>query len=98
MTVMRNGNRGDEDFMHGLRKAAFNGLLGQDELDALNARAIGTLTASLDKTSATLETQKSNSSIKLFKWVRHELTLASTTGVYGQHNPFRDPKVEEAWL
>ncbi|KAI2622461.1 cytochrome P450 [Hypoxylon sp. NC1633] len=35
--------------------------------------------------------------IKLFEWVRHELLLASTEGVYGPQNPFRDPTVEKAW-
>ncbi|KAI1503392.1 cytochrome P450 [Biscogniauxia marginata] len=35
--------------------------------------------------------------IKMFQWVRHELLLASTEGVYGPKNPFRDPAMEKAW-
>lgn len=29
-----------------------------------------------------------------YGWTHHLISLAATDGVYGSHNPFRDPKVE----
>lgn len=34
---------------------------------------------------------------KLFHWIKHAVTLASTKAAYGPLNPFDDPKVEAAF-
>lgn len=61
-------------------------------LDSMNRRAIQVISKSLDERS-----QKGATKVQLWQWVRHELLLASTEGVYGPKNPFRDPAMEEAW-
>ncbi|KAI1169479.1 cytochrome P450 oxidoreductase [Nemania sp. FL0916] len=33
----------------------------------------------------------------LFRWVQHQIILATTSGEYGRKNPFLDPEVEQAW-
>ncbi|KAG8165573.1 hypothetical protein KVR01_004125 [Diaporthe batatas] len=61
-------------------------------LDAMNRRAIQVIAESLDAWA-----QKKTTEIQLWQWVRHELLMASTEGVYGPKNPFRDPEMEKAW-
>ncbi|KAI0139710.1 cytochrome P450 [Pestalotiopsis sp. NC0098] len=61
-------------------------------LDALNARSIEVISQSLDNWA-----KKGSTTVQMFEWVRHELLLASTEGVYGPENPFRDPAMEQAW-
>ncbi|KAK7987376.1 hypothetical protein PG989_007691 [Apiospora arundinis] len=36
--------------------------------------------------------------LELFAWVRRELFMATTEAIYGPKNPFRDPKLEQAWF
>ncbi|KAI5917892.1 cytochrome P450 [Camillea tinctor] len=61
-------------------------------LDAMNRRSIQVITQSLDRCA-----QGGPRTIRMFEWVRHELLLATTEGVYGPKNPFRDPVMENAW-
>ncbi|KAI0018342.1 hypothetical protein F4780DRAFT_794773 [Xylariomycetidae sp. FL0641] len=35
--------------------------------------------------------------VRLFRWIRHEFLIATTEGVYGPRNPYRDPAMEQAW-
>lgn len=61
-------------------------------LDGLNRISVEVISQSLDTWA-----KKGPSTLKLFEWVRHELLMASTEGVYGPGNPFRDPAMEQAW-
>ncbi|OTA70016.1 cytochrome P450 [Hypoxylon sp. EC38] len=61
-------------------------------LDAMNRRSIQVISESLYRWP-----KEGTTTIKLFEWVRHELLLASTDGVYGHKKPFRDPAMEKAW-
>ncbi|KAK8019082.1 cytochrome P450 [Apiospora arundinis] len=36
--------------------------------------------------------------LELFEWVRREMFMATTEAIYGPKNPFRDPKLEQAWF
>ena len=38
-----------------------------------------------------------STSIDLWKWVQHEITVATTESIYGNANPYRNPKVESAF-
>ncbi|KAK8043257.1 cytochrome P450 [Apiospora phragmitis] len=46
--------------------------------------------------SARLSADKSTT-VELFAWVCREIFLATTNSIYGPMNPFRDPRVEQAW-
>jgi hypothetical protein len=35
--------------------------------------------------------------VKLFEFVRREITLATTDSVYGPENPFKNPEIGEAF-
>lgn len=58
----------------------------------MNRRAIQVIAGSLDTWA-----QKKTAEIQLWQWVRHELLIASTKGVYRPKNPFRNPDMEKAW-
>ncbi len=61
-------------------------------LDAMNRKAVEAIAGSLEGWS-----KKGLVAVKMFEWIRHELLLATTDGVYGPKNPFRDPAMEKAW-
>lgn len=82
----------DEGYLMSFPKYVHSALSAGPGLDAMNRRAIRVISKSLDEWS-----EKGATKIQLWQWVRHELLLASTEGVYGPRNPFRDPAMEEAW-
>ncbi|KAL8775481.1 MAG: hypothetical protein Q9203_003801 [Teloschistes exilis] len=63
-------------------------------LDGLNRVMIQNIAGSLESLRP-IDGQPSR--IGLAEWSRHEVTLATTNSVYGEHNPFKDPKVEQAF-
>jgi hypothetical protein len=63
--------------------------LGLDSMIMASAR---TMAASLNRTI-----QGGQIQVDLFKWVEHEVLLATTDAEFGPGNPFRDPEFEAAW-
>lgn len=82
----------DAGYLMNFPKYVHSALSTGPGLDALNKRSIEVISQSLD-----IWAKKGPSTVKLFEWVRHELLMASTEGVYGPGNPFRDPAMEKAW-
>src|SRR3569833_51115 len=64
---------------------------GQD-LDALNRKAIEGFAAEVEK----LRVQGTHR-VPLRTWSRQVMVAATTEAVWGEQNPYRDPKVAEAW-
>ena len=62
-------------------------------LDGMNRKMIEKVAASLDKLTEVAGPKR----IMLQKWLEHEITHATTESVYGPENPYRDPKVEDAF-
>jgi hypothetical protein len=60
-------------------------------LTAVTSMAVDKLSASLPNNL----TETSGSG--LLELVRHELTLALTSAIYGPGNPYEDPKIESSW-
>lgn len=85
----------DDSYLMSFPKYIHPAVHAGPHLDAMNRKAVEVLADSLDK-----HARNPNGSLraKMFQWIRHELMLATTDGVYGPHNPFHDPKMEEAWL
>lgn len=65
-------------------------LLPGPGLDAMNRVMAQKVAASIDGMSKEIH-------VKLFKFISHEITLATTDSVYGPQNPFRDPEVEHSF-
>lgn len=89
--ISRNNTR-DEGYLMTFPKYIHPAVSAGPGLDAMNRRSVEVLAESLDRWARTGPTM-----IKMFKWVRHELLMATTEGVYGPKNPYRDPAMEEAW-
>jgi hypothetical protein len=50
-----------------------------------------------EKVATSIDGMRTNQSVKLFEFISHEITIATTDSVYGPQNPFKDPKVEESF-
>ncbi|CAH0033772.1 unnamed protein product [Clonostachys rhizophaga] len=61
-------------------------------LDAMISRAACSIQTSLHDTRAQGVTR-----VRLFKWIQHEITIATTDAEFGPGNPFRCPEFESAW-
>jgi hypothetical protein len=49
------------------------------------------------KVANSMNGMKLEQNIKLFEFISHEITIATTDSVYGPQNPFKDPEVEESF-
>lgn len=82
----------DEGYLMTFPKFIHSAVSAGPGLDAMNRRSVEVLAESLDRLSG-----KGPTTTKMFEWTRHELLIATTEGVYGPNNPFRDPAMEDAW-
>jgi hypothetical protein len=67
-------------------------LAPSSQLNAMNHVMLGCVTASLDGVRGLTSFQ-----VRLFEWVRQQVTLATTSSGYGPCNPYKDPAVEAAF-
>ncbi|KAK6083888.1 25-hydroxycholesterol 7-alpha-hydroxylase 1 [Seiridium cupressi] len=79
----------DGSYLTSFPKYVHSALSAGPGLDAMNRRSIQYITQSLDTWQ-----KRGDTTVQLFEWVRHELLMESTEGVYGPKNPFRDPAME----
>lgn len=93
----------EEGFIQGLTDAIHPVVgAGTEGLRELNTRAAGALSASLGGMESALGAvgEVPVKKVKLYEWIKHELTVATTDAVYGKgagNNPLREAKNEEAW-
>ncbi|KAI4198859.1 MAG: hypothetical protein LQ350_005008 [Teloschistes chrysophthalmus] len=85
------GDRGHSDEVYKLMHPALAPGTG---LDGLNNAAVQDIVEALDRLSPQDNGPKK---IRLVRWLRHEITMATTNAVYGEHNPFKSAEVEEAF-
>ncbi|KAF2868593.1 putative 25-hydroxycholesterol 7-alpha-hydroxylase [Massariosphaeria phaeospora] len=85
-----NGEEGDWGYSMTFYKAIHTPLAPGPGLDAMNRIMAERVVASIDG-------MKDRKRAKLFNFVKHEITLATTESVYGPQNPFRDRAVEESF-
>ncbi|KAF5005571.1 hypothetical protein FDECE_7978 [Fusarium decemcellulare] len=67
-------------------------LAPRPRLDAINSTAVLDIANSLAEPSA-----KGPTTVKLFPWVRREMSRATTESMYGPMNPIRDSSLQTAW-
>lgn len=70
-----------------------NALLASPDLDRMNRVMIGSIAASFDSLEVSVDKPK----LKLAKWLRRSLTIATTNSVYGPQNPFKDDSVADGF-
>lgn len=50
-----------------------------------------------EKVAVSIDGMKTKQRVKLFEFISHEITIATTDSVYGPQNPFKDRKVEDSF-
>ncbi|CAO2657099.1 Nn.00g059020.m01.CDS01 [Neocucurbitaria sp. VM-36] len=85
---------GVEDYSYAIlfSKAIHPAVSPGSGLDAMNRKSVQNVASILAKLSS-----QAPRTIKLFEWVKKEITLATTDAVYGPNNPFADPKIQDAY-
>ena len=81
--------KGDSSFYTETLREIHTALAGKG-LEDMSKAMIGNISTSLDRLKSTEGAVR----IKLWEWLLHEITLATSEAVYGPGNPLRDPKVE----
>jgi hypothetical protein len=61
-------------------------------LDAMNRVMLGLVADSLNRLRERVPT-----TVRLFDWINHQITLATTSAAYGPSNPYKNPKIEAAF-
>lgn len=82
----------DEGYLMSFPKYIHSAVSAGPHLDAMNRKSIEVIADSLETWA-----KKGSVTVKMFEWIRHELLIATTDGVYGPKNPYRDPAMENAW-
>lgn len=86
-----NGDEGFWGYSITFYKAIHAPLSPGPDLDAMNRAMAQGVTVAMDRLSCN---QTGGNVIGLLEFIKHEITLATTDSVYGPHNPFNDPVVE----
>ncbi|KAF2117163.1 cytochrome P450 [Lophiotrema nucula] len=74
----------------------FKGVAPGEGLDGMNRMMIQRLQDAIGGLAKELGNGKEKY-VDLHEWIKHEITMATTEGVYGEGNPYRDPKLAEAF-
>lgn len=86
----------DYGFVLGVPKANHPTLSPGPKLDALNRKTVQIIAMSLGDFAAK-HTAQAHVKVSMYAWVSEHIMSATTEGVYGPGNPFRDPKVRKIW-
>jgi cytochrome P450 len=83
-----------EDFSYAIEfdKAIHPAIAPGTKLDAMNRLAIHEVSTTLE-----LLATRAPRTLKLFEWIKKEITLVTTKAVYGPKNPFNDAKIQNAY-
>ena len=84
----------DRGFTLRVAKTIHGALAPGDKLDALNQRTAQYIADSLNRFASGNGTK----TVNMYAWITHEVMMATTEGVYGPRNPYRDPETVAAWL
>ncbi|KAG6357709.1 hypothetical protein INS49_013588 [Diaporthe citri] len=82
----------EDGFCLGMKKATFSTLAPGLSLDSMNRLAISAFTNGMDSLA-----EGQSQPVSFYAWVRSQIVIATTDAIYGDHNPFRDYRVENAW-
>ncbi|KAI0473341.1 cytochrome P450 [Xylariaceae sp. FL0804] len=82
----------EDGFLQGANKVSFPFLAPGPSLDSMNRLAIQAFARRFDAL-----VDGGAQQLSLLSWVRSQIVVATTDAIYGPHNPFRDPSVEDAW-
>ncbi|KAF2260683.1 cytochrome P450 [Lojkania enalia] len=75
----------------------YKGLTPGPGMDSMNRAMVNRLETAVEGLASALSGSGAKKTMKLFAWVKHEITMATTEGVYGPQNPYRDPEIQDAF-
>ncbi|KAF2868440.1 cytochrome P450 [Massariosphaeria phaeospora] len=87
-----NGDDGYWGYIMTFHDAVAPSLVPGADLDGMNRAMLKLVAVSLNRLR-----EQAATNVKLFGWVRHQMTLATTSAAYGPSNPYKDPTVEAAF-
>ncbi|KAF2793663.1 cytochrome P450 [Melanomma pulvis-pyrius CBS 109.77] len=87
-----NGEEGDWGYVMTFHDTIQPSLAPGTHLDAMNRVMLGLVAEYLNRLREQLPT-----TVRLFDWVKHQITLATTSSTYGPSNPYKSPTVEAAF-
>ncbi|EAT85804.2 hypothetical protein SNOG_07153 [Parastagonospora nodorum SN15] len=87
-----NGDDGNWGYVMTFHDAIQPSLAPGTHLDAMNRIMLGLVAQTFNGLK-----EEAPTTVKLFDWVQHQITLATTGSVYGPSNPYKDPKFEAAF-
>ena len=87
-------NGGDSGLLHELHATMKAPLAPGAAFDSMNRIMIQNIATSMNTLTSSGE---SCVKIRLFDWLRHCVTIATTNPVYGPQNPFKDPEIADAF-
>lgn len=85
----------DHGFVMGVPKANHPTLSPGPKLDALNRKSVQIIAESLGGFAA--KHANAPAKVRMYEWVSEHIMTATTEGIYGPKNPFRDPEVRKIW-
>lgn len=74
----------------------FRALNPGTHLDAMNRAAIESLAELVEKLGEKSD-HEDRRRVNLYEWVTREIAIATTDGVYGPQNPYKDAKMRDAF-
>lgn len=89
----------DHGHISGVAKIIHATLLPGTRLDALNRRSVQFVKVSMDALASRIGEAGANghTTISLYQWANLQVMMATTEGIYGPQNPFRDDTVVQAF-
>jgi len=92
--VLVRNRDGVEDFSYAILfdKAIHPAVTPGAKLDAMNRVSVVKVSESVEMLAS-----KAPRTLRLFEWVKEEITIATTEAVYGPKNPFSDRKIRDAY-
>jgi hypothetical protein len=87
-----NGEEGEWGYVHTFHDAIQPSLAPGAQLDAMNRVMLGLVASSLHQLR-----EQATTEVRLFDWVKHQITFATTSSAYGPSNPYKDPGVMAAF-
>lgn len=89
----------DHGHIAGVAKIIHATLLPGTRLDALNRRSVQFVKVSMDALASRIGEAGANghTTISLYQWANLQVMMATTEGIYGPQNPFRDDTVVQAF-
>jgi hypothetical protein len=92
VNTITHGEEGDSGMVMTFHDATQPALAPGMQLDAMNRVMLGLVAAALNRMR-----EQEVMKVKLFNWVKGQITMATTNSAYGPANPYKGPEILDAF-